>query len=139
MSSSHKQAEFDRILLAKLFSAAFMDKWQKYKKPLKVGIFKDLVEAKPLDPATGEPISYTRLRRALRAYCDGPKYHRSLLKAGAGSPRIDLTGQVAGVIDGDVIAYHDARLTALNERIAARKAARAARTLPSPEAALVAE
>lgn len=61
-------------------------------KPLKIGIFDDLVARLADDPK----VSKTRLRSAVRHYTNSWRYLRCLK---AGSQRLDLDGQPAGTVE----------------------------------------
>ncbi|WP_051648830.1 ProQ/FinO family protein [Cupriavidus sp. SK-3] len=89
------------------------------KVPLKIGIFKDLVQhAQELGLA--EPV----LRDAIRTWCRGTRYWTSLVE---GAPRVDLAGQVTGHV-----AQADAtRAQQLQAHRAARALSRPA-TEPQP-------
>ncbi|ELK0624683.1 ProQ/FinO family protein [Escherichia coli] len=75
-------------------------------KPLKVGIFDDLMQ----DIATFGPGA---LRATLASYAQSPRYYRSLIAGGA---RYDLKGQPCGEVTPQEQQEAETRLMALNEK-----------------------
>ncbi|EOA7764674.1 ProQ/FINO family protein [Escherichia coli] len=79
-------------------------------KPLKVGIFDDLMQ----DIATrGMKFGPGTLRAALASYAQCPRYYRALIAGGA---RYDLKGQPCGEVRPQEQQDAETRLMALNER-----------------------
>lgn len=88
-----------RPILCERFPNTFMPKGT-VKKPLKIGIDKDLCEACP-------DINPDHLKGAIRDYTSGPKY---LMALTFGAARLDLTGAPAGVVSVDQAAWASAVL-----------------------------
>ncbi|EFD0038407.1 TPA: ProQ/FINO family protein [Escherichia coli] len=79
-------------------------------KPLKVGIFDDMMQ----DIATrGMKFGPGTLRAALASYAQCPRYYRALIAGGA---RYDLKGQPCGEVTPQEQQDAETRLMALNER-----------------------
>ncbi|EJA1204215.1 ProQ/FinO family protein [Escherichia coli] len=79
-------------------------------KPLKVGIFDDMMQ----DIATrGMKFGPGTLRAALASYAQCPRYYRALIAGGA---RYDLKGQPCGEVTPSEQQDAEIRLMALNER-----------------------
>lgn len=95
------------------------------KKPLKVGIFEDLMKH-----AEELQLSERELRAAIKVWCRGNRYWTSLAE---GAPRVDLTGAAAG----EVTSADAARAVYLENNRQARSAAapKAADAPKAPEAA----
>lgn len=72
-------------IFCKIYPFTFFQ-WAKPKRPLKVGIFEDLIEAHPT-------LSKTRLKRLLRDYTSTYRYVRLVSQK---VPRVDLSGSFAG-------------------------------------------
>ena len=79
-------------------------------KPLKVGIFDDLMQ----DIASrGMMFGKGTLRATLASYAQCPRYYRALM---AGGPRYDLKGQPCGEVTAPEQQDAETRLMALNEK-----------------------
>ncbi|HAY0336624.1 ProQ/FinO family protein [Escherichia coli] len=79
-------------------------------KPLKVGIFEDLIQ----DIAVRElAFGSGALRAALASYAQSPRYYRALMAGGA---RYDLKGQPCGEVTPQEQQDAEARLMALKEK-----------------------
>jgi len=89
-------------LLAELYPRCFS---RTNRRPLKIGVCEEVISQHP-------EMSRHRIKRLLRKYTQSPKYWLALT---AGTPRIDLTGNVAG------------QVTAADEEDAKRKIAKEAR------------
>lgn len=100
--------------LAEQFPACFILSGEP--KPLKIGIFDDIAQRL----ADDEKVSKTRLRTALRHYTNSWRYLRCVV---AGKERVDLDGQVAGVVEEGHAEHAKESLTASREQAAKRKAA----------------
>jgi len=100
-------------LLAKLYPKCF-SVYERKRKPLRVGIHANLLAA--LDGA----LTPAGLHAALRFYVGNPAYLRAML---CGAWRIDLDGQVAGVVTLDEEAHAKAALGRIKAKRAARVAA----------------
>ncbi|MEB0963655.1 ProQ/FinO family protein [Citrobacter braakii] len=85
-------------------------------KPLKVGIFDDLMQDAA---ARGIDFGPVALRAALASYAQTPRYCRVLLAGGA---RYDLKGQPCGEVTPDEQSKAEARLVALKKRARERQA-----------------
>lgn len=85
---SKETARRVRELLAARFPACFRTHGSRDKVPLKIGIKADIKEAVP-------ELSYGEIYLALKDYCGGPTYLRSLIP---GAARIDLSGHPAGSV-----------------------------------------
>jgi ProP effector len=103
-------------LLAEAFPKCF-SVFEQRRKPLKVGIHKDLLAR--LDGVLTE----IELRQVLRAYVANGVYRRRLL---AGVPRYDLDGEVAGSVTVEQEADARQKIAAVEARAAARKQCREA-------------
>jgi ProP effector len=79
-----------RVYLLRRFPNAFMP-FKAPKIPLKLGIRKDIRLAEPT-------IGWNQLQLALEDYCNGRTYLRALVP---GAPRIDLLGDVVGVVTAE--------------------------------------
>lgn len=84
-------------------------------KPLKIGLFQDLVEALKDD----EKISKTGLRQALRAYTMGWRYLHSCKE---GAIRVGLNGEDAGVVEAAQAEHAAQSLAEAKAAYAERKA-----------------
>lgn len=85
-------------------------------KPLKVGIFDDLMQ----DAAVRElAFGPGALRATLASYAQCPRYYRALMTGGA---RYDLKGQPCGEVTPDEQSKAEARLVALKKRARERQA-----------------
>lgn len=93
MAKDKRARYFDKItretraLLVQNFPNCFMAKGQE-KTPLKVGIERDIKAALP-------DLAWSRIRRALRDYTEGPTY---FLNAKPGALRVGLDGTQAGMV-----------------------------------------
>lgn len=83
-------------------------------KPLKIGIFQDLVEKL----ADDDRISNTRLRQAIRHYTSSMRY---LMSIKADVLRVNLDGSTGDAVTAEHETYAQERLTEIRERIAERK------------------
>ncbi|MBW8190271.1 RNA chaperone ProQ [Neiella marina] len=83
-------------------------------KPLKIGIFQDLVE----QLASDDRISNTRLRQAIRHYTSSMRY---LMSVKAEVLRVNLDGTTGDAVTADHEGYAQERLTEIRQRIAERK------------------
>ncbi len=89
-------------------------------KPLKIGLFQDLAEAL----ADDETVSKTQLRHVLRQYTANWRYLHSCV---LGAERVDLEGNVAGIVEQEHVDNALARLNESKAKVAEkRKAQRAA-------------
>jgi ProP effector len=89
-------------LLVELYPRCFC---RTYRRPLKVGIYEEVISHHP-------EMSKPQIKRLLKEYTQSPEYWSTLT---AGTPRIDLMGNVAGEV------------TAADEEDAKRKIAKEAR------------
>lgn len=89
-------------------------------KPLKVGIFQDLVE----NLQTEEDLSKTKLRQAIRQYTSSWAY---LASCQAGANRVDLNGESCGELDQQQAEHAAQRLAESKAIVAERQAARKAK------------
>lgn len=85
-------------------------------KPLKVGIFQDLVDSLAGD----ERVTKTQLRRALRQYTASMRY---LYGYKVGAVRVDLQGNSCGELSAEHIEHAAQQLAQTKAKIAERKAA----------------
>jgi len=87
-------------------------------KPLKVGIFDDLMQ-----DVAGRGLAFGpgALRATLASYVRCPRYYRALMAGGA---RYDLKGQPCGEVTQEEQSRAEMRLTALKKRARERKAER---------------
>ncbi|GGA77690.1 RNA chaperone ProQ [Neiella marina] len=83
-------------------------------KPLKIGIFQDLVEAL----ADNDRISNTRLRQAIRHYTSSMRY---LASVKAEALRVNLDGSTGDAVTEEHETYAQERLVEIKARIAERK------------------
>lgn len=84
-------------------------------KPLKIGIFKDLVARVPEEMN----LSKTQLRSALRVYTSSWRY---LYGIKAGANRVDLDGQPCGVLEDQHVEHARQQLDEAKARVAAQRA-----------------
>ena len=84
-------------------------------KPLKIGIFQDLVERIPADMN----LSKTQLRSALRVYTSSWRY---LYGIKAGATRIDLDGNACGTLEEQHVEHARQQLEEAKARVAAHRA-----------------
>lgn len=100
------------VYLAKEFPSCFLAEGEA--KPLKIGIFQDIVER------LGEAscVSKTQLRTALRLYTTSWRY---LYGIKAGAQRVDLDGNPCGFLDEQHIEYARKQLEEAKARIQAQK------------------
>lgn len=102
-----------RAALAERFPAAFMPKRCDAKRPLKIGIHRDVVERMKDFPRR-------IIKLTLDDYCSGPKYTRAMA---AGAQRVDLDGNPAGKVTFADAAFAKAKQAELEARRAPRRAA----------------
>jgi ProP effector len=100
-------------LLAGFYPATFFVRAPD-RRPLKIGIYQDVIAAHP-------EIDRADLRLCFRVYCGHPLYLRSCK---AGADRIDLAGNVSGLVTTEQAAGCKARRQAMNAK---QKAAAQAR------------
>lgn len=84
-------------------------------RPLKIGIFQDLVEALGND----ENVSNTQLRQALRHYTSNWRYLHGCKE---GAVRIDLNGNDAGILELEHVEHAQKELAQAKARVAERQA-----------------
>ncbi|MBT0722960.1 RNA chaperone ProQ [Rosenbergiella sp. S61] len=84
-------------------------------KPLKIGIFQDLVERIPSDMN----LSKTQLRSALRVYTSSWRY---LYGIKAGATRVDLDGNACGTLEEQHVEHARQQLEEAKARVAAHRA-----------------
>jgi len=85
------------------------------KRPLKIGIVKDLLAAgREAFPG----LSVRLIKAFLADYCGGPNYHKAIVK---GAIRVDLNGSFAGIVDAPSAAFSHRRLTEIKARAEARR------------------
>jgi ProP effector len=116
VSRADRKRKFDDAvatisLLQDLFSKTFFLP-EKMRVPLKCGIFDDVI-ASGFSAATP-----AELATALRVYCSCPHYLDCLRP---GAARIDLDGNVAGVVSDEDAAHAAEKFTQLLQRAARRK------------------
>ncbi|MBS0877246.1 MULTISPECIES: RNA chaperone ProQ [unclassified Tatumella] len=97
-------------------------------KPLKIGIFQDIVERVPGD----SNISKTRLRSALRLYTSSWRYLHGIK---AGATRVDLDGNACGVLDEQHVEHARKQLEEAKARVQAHRAQQRARKAEAGEEA----
>ncbi len=85
-------------------------------RPLKIGIFKDLVERLPND----ESLSKTQLRSALRLYTSSWRY---LYGVKTGAQRVDLDGNSCGELEAEHVEHARKQLEEAKARVQAHRAA----------------
>ncbi|ARU94190.1 RNA chaperone ProQ [Tatumella citrea] len=95
-------------------------------KPLKIGIFQDIVERVPGDSA----ISKTQLRSALRLYTSSWRYLHGIK---AGATRVDLDGNACGVLDEQHVEHARKQLEEAKARVQAHRAQQRARKAEAGE------
>lgn len=83
-------------------------------KPLKIGLFQDLAEALQDD----ERVSKTQLRQALRAYTSNWRY---LHGCKAGAERVDLQGNVCGILEQEHAEHAAQQLAEAKAKVAAMR------------------
>jgi sRNA-binding protein len=110
----HDAAEATITVLAQIFSATFVaDRWLPHR-PLKVGIYHDLVALGLFRPSEA--------KQALRHYCCRLQYRRALA---VGGERVDFSGAPAGEVTPDEIEHARAAVAKMEvKRIAKAEAAR---------------
>ncbi|MBT0726284.1 RNA chaperone ProQ [Rosenbergiella australiborealis] len=84
-------------------------------KPLKIGIFQDLVERIPAEMS----LSKTQLRSALRVYTSSWRY---LYGIKAGATRVDLDGNACGTLEEQHVEHARQQLEEAKARVAAHRA-----------------
>jgi ProP effector len=94
-----KRAQLMRRTLVKRWPLCFVPAGTD-PKPLKTGIFADVVAEAPF-------LGGHDLINAITAYCNDPAYHRAVL---AGTNRVDLNGENVGEISDDARQYARRRL-----------------------------
>lgn len=97
-------------------------------KPLKIGIFQDIVERVPAE----SQISKTRLRSALRLYTSSWRYLHGIK---AGAKRVDLDGNACGELDEQHVEHARKQLEEAKARVQAHRAQQRARKTENGEAA----
>jgi len=95
-------------------------------KPLKIGIFQDIVERVPGDSA----ISKTQLRSALRLYTSSWRYLHGIK---AGASRVDLDGNACGELDEQHVEHARKQLEEAKARVQAQRAQQRARKAETGE------
>ena len=100
-----------RTALVERFPAAFMPKRCDAKRPLKVGIHRDVV-------ARMKDFPRRIIQLAINDYCSGPKYTRAMT---AGAQRVDLDGNPAGKVTLADAAFAKAKHAELEARRAPRR------------------
>jgi len=85
------------LLLHQKFPQTFARLNARTRRPLKVGIYRDITAAVP-------EIGIIEIKRALRYYCGDLRYHRACVD---GADRLDLAGNVAGTVTTAAPAPHD--------------------------------
>ncbi|WP_294905028.1 RNA chaperone ProQ [Tatumella sp. UBA2305] len=95
-------------------------------KPLKIGIFQDIVERVPGDSA----ISKTQLRSALRLYTSSWRYLHGIK---AGAARVDLDGNACGELDEQHVEHARKQLEEAKARVQAHRAQQRARKAETGE------
>ena len=90
-------------------------------KPLKIGFFKELIEA--LNSLETVPFSRLSIRKALSFYTRGPKYQEAIIQ---GDDRYNLTGEAVEPITDEQKAYAQEILTRYKEKRAEQKKAKKA-------------
>lgn len=85
-------------------------------KPLKIGIFQDVAERLTNDPC----FSKTRLRMALRLYTASWRYLYSIKD---GVNRVDLDGNVCGVVTSEQVTHAQAQLKESKDKVKAKRIA----------------
>ncbi len=95
-------------------------------KPLKIGIFQDIVERVPGDSA----ISKTQLRSALRLYTSSWRYLHGIK---AGATRVDLDGNACGELDEQHVEHARKQLEEAKARVQAHRAQQRARKVEAGE------
>ncbi|RWC99811.1 MAG: hypothetical protein EOS58_31700 [Mesorhizobium sp.] len=103
-----------REQLAKRFPAAFKRKGEPEKRPLKIGIDKDVL-------ALVKDIPRKVVKLAISDYCSGPKYAKAMVE---GVDRIDLDGNPAGTVSAASEAYARAREANRQQHFRQRHASR---------------
>ena len=97
-------------------------------KPLKIGIFQDIVERVPAE----SQMSKTRLRSALRLYTSSWRYLHGIK---AGAKRVDLDGNACGELDEQHVEHARKQLEEAKARVQAHRAQQRARKTENGEAA----
>lgn len=95
-------------------------------KPLKIGIFQDIVERVPEE----SQISKTRLRSALRLYTSSWRYLHGIK---AGAKRVDLDGNACGELDEQHVEHARKQLEEAKARVQAHRAEQRARKVEAGE------
>ncbi|MGL4860302.1 MAG: RNA chaperone ProQ [Enterobacteriaceae bacterium] len=103
--------------LAKRFPLCFIAEGEA--RPLKIGIFQDLVDRLQTD--SEQEVSKTQLRSALRLYTSSWRYLHGVKN---GSQRVDLDGNACGELTQEHIDYARQQLVEAKTRIQAQRAAR---------------
>ena len=94
--------------------------------PLKIGIFDDLAARLADDPK----VSKTRLRSAVRHYTNSWRYLRCIK---VGSERLDLDGQVAGLVEANHAEHAQQQLAEAKALVAEKKVASDAKPTSKPQ------
>lgn len=92
-------------------------------KPLKIGLFQDLVEALQDD----ERVSKTQLRQALRQYTSNWRYLHGCKQ---GAERVDLQGNPCGLLEQEHIDHAAMQLAEAKAKLAEKRAAEKAANPP---------
>ena len=100
--------------LVAAFPAAFAPKGQA-KKPLKVGIFKDIIARRPYKP--------WHLGKVLDDYTRGPTYLQAVIE---GAERVDLDGNVVGTVTASQAQHAQQKLQAIVQDMQRRRKQREA-------------
>ncbi|MDO4626503.1 MAG: RNA chaperone ProQ [Pasteurellaceae bacterium] len=100
--------------LAEKFPACFSVEGEA--KPLKIGIFQDLAQALQDD----NTVSKTQLRQALRQYTSNWRY---LHGCRLGAERVDLQGQIVGVLEQEHVDHAAQQLAEAKAKFAEKRAA----------------
>src|SRR5262245_35267721 len=126
MSQSHNQAATAGIALLAEFYPQCFSVYEGRRRPLKIGIHKDILAA------VNGALTPLELHRALGIYCSNPVY---LSNTRSGAWRLDLDGNPAGVVTADEEAHAKATLASIRAKKEARTAtakAAAQPTIPQP-------
>lgn len=111
----------DRALFVSLWPRCFAPAHSNAPKwPLKRDIHLDIIAAAPLDPASGEPLSKSRIQRALGSYTAGPRYAQALA---TNRDRLDLEGFPVGTVSAVIRSAARAKVKAFNRQNKERAAA----------------
>lgn len=95
-------------------------------RPLKIGIFQDLVERVP----ESDNVSKTQLRSALRLYTSSWRY---LYGVKLGAQRVDLDGNPCGELEQQHVDHARTQLEEAKARVQAQRAEQQAKNVKQPE------